>query len=51
MNAPRNAQYRHLETNRIAGSLGAEVDGRRSVARICPTRCWRKSAPRCSTTA
>src|ERR1700704_2947773 len=27
MNAPRNTQYRHLETHRIAGSLGAEVAG------------------------
>ena len=27
MNAPRNAQYRYLETHRIAGSLGAEVAG------------------------
>lgn len=25
MNAPRNTQYRYLETHRIAGSLGAEV--------------------------
>src|SRR5271170_4694443 len=27
MNAPRNTQYRYLETHRIAGSLGAEVSG------------------------
>ena len=27
MNAPRNTQYRHLETHKIAGSLGAEVEG------------------------
>ncbi|HET8997830.1 MAG TPA: TauD/TfdA family dioxygenase [Acetobacteraceae bacterium] len=27
MNAPRNTQYRTLEVRRIAGSLGAEIDG------------------------
>ncbi len=27
MNAPRNAQYRYIDTRRIAGSLGAEVSG------------------------
>ena len=27
MNAPRNTRYRTIETRRIAGSLGAEVDG------------------------
>src|SRR3974390_2801877 len=27
MNAPRNTQYRYLETHRIAGSLGAVVEG------------------------
>jgi taurine dioxygenase len=27
MNAPRNTQYRTIETHRIAGSLGAEVSG------------------------
>ena len=27
MNAPRNAQYRFLATHRIAGSLGAVVEG------------------------
>jgi taurine dioxygenase len=27
MNAPRNTQYRYLKTRRIAGSLGAEVEG------------------------
>ena len=27
MNAPRNTQYRYLETQRIAGSCGAEVSG------------------------
>ena len=27
MNAPRNTQYRYLETHRIAGSLGAEISG------------------------
>ena len=31
MNAPRNTQYRYLETHRIAGSCGAEVVGRRPV--------------------
>src|SRR6201994_4617579 len=27
MNAPRNTQYRHLDVQKIAGSLGAEVRG------------------------
>ena len=27
MNAPRNTQYRHLEVQKIAGSLGAEIHG------------------------
>src|ERR1700728_2626831 len=27
MNVMRNAQYQHIETHRIAGSLGAEVSG------------------------
>ena len=27
MNAPRNTQYQHISTHRIAGSLGAEVEG------------------------
>lgn len=27
MNAPRNTQYRTIETRKIAGALGAEVDG------------------------
>ena len=27
MNAPRNTQYRYLETHKIAGSLGAEITG------------------------
>jgi taurine dioxygenase len=27
MNAPSNAPYRHLEAHRIAGCLGAEIDG------------------------
>ena len=27
MNAPRNTQYRHIETHRIAGSAGAVVSG------------------------
>lgn len=27
MNAPRNSQYRHLDVQKIAGSLGAEVRG------------------------
>ena len=27
MNAPRNTQFRTIETHRIAGSLGAEVSG------------------------
>jgi len=27
MNAPRNTQYRHLDVQKIAGSLGAEVHG------------------------
>ncbi len=27
MNAPRNSLYRHLETHKIAGALGAEVEG------------------------
>ncbi len=27
MNAPRNTQYRYLQAHKIAGSLGAEVEG------------------------
>lgn len=27
MNAPRNSQYRHIETQRFSGALGAEVTG------------------------
>jgi len=27
MNAPRNTQYQHISTHRIAGSLGAEIEG------------------------
>jgi hypothetical protein len=50
MNAPRNAQYRFLATHRIAGSLGAVVEGVDLSADL-RTMCWRKSVPRCSTTA
>ena len=27
MNAPRNAQYRHFEVQKIAGSMGADITG------------------------
>ncbi len=51
MNAPRNTQYRTIDTHRIAGSLGADASKASICPRICRTMCWRKSVPPCSTTA
>ena len=51
MNAPRNTQYRTIETHRIAGSLRRRWSTASICPRTCRTMCWRKSAPPCSTIA